>query len=78
MDYYSLEEDDASGLFITQESSRINDEIGENHDESGDNFLGVMTDDFQSPCVSLVTGENTAHYSDISEDEQDFEKEKSR
>ena len=78
MDYLSLEDEDVSELFITQESSKINQEIDEKNEESDDNFLGLLTDDFQSPCVSLVNCDNKPHYSDISDDENDFSGKKER
>ena len=64
MDLFSLEDDDASSLFITQESNgdsniTIN---GDNNSILGDPM------DFGSPCASLV-GDAKPHYSDISEDE---------
>ena len=66
MEIFSLEEDDSSGLFLTQTPSAESKE-SENKDKSailGDPF------DFMSPCVSLVTSQPT-QYSDISDD--DFE-----
>ena len=75
-DYYndsvfSLENDDASQLFITQSSN--NDNRGDESEEDMDTgvlsstFLGVAPTDFQSPCVSLIA--HNGNYSDISEPE---------
>ena len=66
MDVFSLEDDDVSGLFLTQSSdksvSQVNDSV-------------ILKDpfDFSSPCVSLVSQPkpNDVLYSDIS-DSEDF------
>ena len=61
MEIYSLEEDDYSGMFLTQ-TPRV---------EKVENPILPDPSDFKSPCVSLIGGIKAA-YSDISEDE-DFE-----
>ena len=56
MDVFSLKEDDCGGLFLTQQSNGNVQEVKK--DEESDmevSFLGVRNDDFQSPCVLLVT-----------------------
>ena len=64
MELFSLEEDDAKELFITQTPSV---------EKSGINLAGLIGDgtDFVSPCVSLVDckEDKVAAYSDISDDE---------
>ena len=64
MELFSIEDDDAKELFITQTLSVQND---------GNNLVGLIGDekDFVSPCVSLVNHHqnNSAHYSDISDNE---------
>ena len=72
MDYYSLEDEDVSDLFITQEAKENNDESGENVDSNADSFLRIATDDFQSPCVSLFADNSNPKYSDISDHENAF------
>ena len=49
MELFSLEEDDVSNLFITQESS-----YDRNKSQNCDKFLGKEVSDFQSPCVSVI------------------------
>ena len=68
---FSLEDDDYGGLFITQESKE--DKVPEINKDNL--FLGVEETDFESSCSSLV-GNNSllnCHYSDISDEEMDFE-----
>ena len=64
MELFSLEDDDAKELFITQTPSVHSDGIG---------LAGVIGDgtDFVSPCVSLIDCKENSetHYSDISDDE---------
>ena len=72
MENYSLEDDDFGDMFITQSS---NDNGGDSllmeMEESG-NFLGIDRFDFQSPCSTLLRSESdVAHYSDISDFEDD-------
>ena len=69
----SLEDDDYGNLFITQETSNV-DNIVQNMDKSddeNDSVFGIDAMDFSSPNVSVVKGHN-AMYSDIS-DVEDFE-----
>ena len=73
MDTFSLEEDEFSELFITQESNRSVSNVSE--EENADKlFLGVEEDDFGTLSVSIVRSKEVPHYSDISEDNKDFEK----
>ena len=60
MEVFSLEDEDYSGMFLTQ-SSHL--------DNISDNSM-ILPDpmDFGSPCVSLIS-KTQPHYSDISEDE---------
>ena len=74
LDLLSLEDEECSQMFITQEShgnvENLMDKSGENSDDNL--FLGMFEDDFSSPCVSLMDN-NLPVYSDISDDEV-FEK----
>ena len=73
MDMFSLEDDEEmNNLFITQTPSANSDKIVKNDkgDEDYNMFLGVAENDFQSPCSSLVTKDDSVFkYSDISDDE---------
>ena len=73
LDICSLEEDDCSQLFITQESKEGGGNENMEVDDEFDLFLGVKSDDFASPMASIVESRKIegAQYSDISED--DFE-----
>ena len=76
MDVFSLEEEDCGGLFLTQQSS--SSQLEGKKDEENEmetTFLGLRSDDFQSPCASLVTKSQAVGgaYSDISEEECEFE-----
>ena len=66
MEVFSLEDDDCSQMFITQSSPKrqriSNEEVG-NFSILGDEM------DFSSPCVSVLSGTNNPHYSDISDDD---------
>ena len=68
MEVFSLEEDDCPELFITQSSS----------DSNGieNNSILVDENDFQSPCVSLVSPPKQnalgGNYEDISDDDFDI------
>ena len=74
MDMFSLEDEDASALFITQESSGISQLDLSKNSENEELFCGVEEGDFSSPCVSMVGAQpKLPQYSDISEDENDFE-----
>ena len=60
MDVFSLEDDDAAGLFITQSSpSHVS------------NVITGNPSDFSSPCVSLISQSSGVElqYSDISDDD---------
>ena len=75
-DFFSLEDDEYGDLFITQESNENSvSEVVRNEEEVG--VLGVSATDFQSPCHSLFDKSHgfLPHYSDISDDENDFEEE---
>ena len=80
LDLFSLEDDEFSELFITQEPSVNNHEDEDKDQESiemDNNFqFGKASNDFSSPCVSLVRRNmpELPHYSDISDDENVFEK----
>ena len=69
MEGYSLEEDDANSLFITQEVSKNVDvaDFGGESDEELFNFGGEVNGAAADGSV------NVPHYSDISDDEKDFE-----
>ena len=74
MEFCSLEDEECSQLFITQESKdNSNYEKNENCEKMEVNdsvYLGNSSTDFSSPCVSLVSRDSI--YSDISDDD-DFE-----
>ena len=79
MEVFSLEEEECGGLFLTQNSRNHNgesEEFANKEDKSReDNFFGMDPFDFTSPCVSMIcrnTERNTL-YSDISDDEKDFQ-----
>ena len=67
---FSLEDDDCSQLFITQEPKDKIADVLENSSEnsyiSDGVFLGIAENEFASPCVSLLKPKNDAIYSDIS------------
>ena len=73
MELFSLEDEECSQLFITQESkSSVSSNIGENDGKVMDsmtNFLGMLPYDFTSPTKSLLIKDSV--YSDIS-DAEDF------
>ena len=75
-DLFSLEDDDCSQLFITQQPSQniceIMDKSWDNNDSGNETFLGLSADDFNSPCVSLANKSDLqGKYLDIS-DAEDF------
>ena len=73
MEQFSLEENDYSDMFITQEVSDIKDNNCESDGEM-DKFFGLNADDFASPMVSIIDDKkNAPHYSDISDDDGTFE-----
>ena len=69
----SLKDQDASDLFITQTPSKNESEggVGSESHRVANKFLGQDPHDFGAPLVSL-TG-NVSHYSDISEEDVDFD-----
>ena len=71
MDLFSLEDEDCSELFITQEPKEnlvgLMNENVENMEVNDDSFLGLEKTNFSSPCVSLVSKDSI--YSDISDAE---------
>ena len=73
MELFSLEDEECSQLFITQESkSSVSSNIGENDGKIMDsmtNFLGMLPYDFTSRTKSLLIKDSV--YSDIS-DAEDF------
>ena len=73
MDTFSLEDDeDVSNMFITQTPSSNSQNVTEKEEENDadDMFLGLLENDFQSPCSSLVQKDHTVfNYSDISDEE---------
>ena len=72
MEVFSLEEDDGNELFITQESKENVFEMDKSEEES-ENFLGLDTMDFQSPCSSILSKSDKYQpvCSDISGDDFD-------
>ena len=73
MDTFSLEDDDYGDMFITQ-SSKDNDEIVPDDDNSNKElFLGLLKIDFSSPCSSLLKDQSDSshQYSDISDYEEE-------
>ena len=59
---FSLEED-YGDMFITQSDAVIN----EGNNDKSEILLDPL--DFSSPCVSLVSSQNSMQYSDISDDD---------
>ena len=51
-----LAEDDYDDMFITQESSRIEESETSAVDNNSEPFLGFDQTDFQSPCLSILGG----------------------
>ena len=75
MELFSLEDEDTTGLFITQESKNLVHEECDKSEDEFESLLGLDVNDFTSPCVSLVPKKAyVPEYSDISEDEGAFEK----
>ena len=64
----SQEEEDSNQMFLTQTPSCSSMEV--ESEGNSDSFLGLLTGDFSSPCVSLR--ENGQQYSDISDMDDDF------
>ena len=66
-EFFSLEDDDYSGLFITQ-SDRNDEEM-----EQGNGEVDLASQNYSEGCVEGVEGGMaTAVYSDISDPEDDF------
>ena len=71
MEVFLLEEEDSYGdIFVTQTPKVQSVDMDINKEEES-SFLGLLADDFRSPCTSLLSlGSNTgAQYLDISDDE---------
>ena len=66
---FSLEDDDLSQFFITQESRGETSEIVDKSAESGNLFLGKDVNDLTSPVMSVIQKRNMPVYSDISDDD---------
>ena len=67
---FSLEDDDANELFITQTPREsLLDQLELTQSDGNNSILGVCGSDFQSPCTSLVTLQQAPMYEDISDDE---------
>ena len=70
---FSLEDEDISQMFITQESKNHNsgflDKSGEEEDGESGLFMGVKPTDFKSPCTTVTYNQNSQKYSDISDDD---------
>ena len=77
---FSLEDEDASQLFITQTPSSKNfmDKDNDDSDENSTEIMqfGINGTDFKSLVVLLVT--KMPQYSDISDEETDFRMDDSR
>ena len=67
MEVFSLQDDEARDLFITQTPKEDNLDVLDN----GNFQFGVDKNDFQSPCVSLVDQCRSDQYSDIFDVEED-------
>ena len=67
MDVFSLEEEDANELFITQKAKGVCD--NEEFSDENNNILGLDVMDFRSPCVSIIRPKEaySPECSDISE-----------
>ena len=74
MDTLSLEEEECSEMFLTQQYSQSSEKI-EGEGAEGNLFCGVERFDFQSPCQPVCKDHtNSATYSDIFDEESDFQK----
>ena len=71
-DLFSLEDDDISQMFITQEGkepiSELLDKSNDDVDVDKNIFLGSKVTNFQMPAMSFVQKRNLPEYSDISDD----------
>ena len=74
MDGFSLEDEEACQLFITQESKIDSDLVDINCESDGEVTAGVNQFDMMGGEV----GKNCAQYSDISDDDNVFEEPKYR
>ena len=74
MEAFSLEEDECSNMFITQEASnsQVMDLNSDESDQDPFDFCGLGTP------VSQEKADSVPHYSDISEGDDDFESEQKR
>ena len=72
-DLFSLEDDDVSQMFITQEGkepiSELLDKSNDDVDADKNIFLGSKVTNFQMPAMSFVQKRNLPEYSDISDDD---------
>ena len=72
-DLFSLEDDDVSQMFITQEGkepiSEFLDKSNDDVDADKNIFLGSKVTNFQMPAMSFVQKRNLPEYSDISDDD---------
>ena len=72
-DLFSLEDDDVSQMFITQEGkepiSELLDKSNDDVDADKNIFLGSKVTNFQMPTMSFVQKRNLPEYSDISDDD---------
>ena len=68
MEICSLEDDDYDGMFITQSSTNTQESVS-----NGNNSILGDPMDFSSPMVTLTPcgGNQSAQYSDISDDDMD-------
>ena len=71
-DLFSLEDDDVSQMFITQEGkepiSELLDKSNDDVDVDKNIFLGSKVTNFQMLAMSFVQKRNLPEYSDISDD----------
>ena len=72
-DLFSLEDDDVSQMFITQEGkepiSELLDKGNDDVDADKNIFLGSKVNNFQMPAMSFVQKRNLPEYLDISDDD---------
>ena len=72
-DLFSLEDDDVSQMFITQEGkepiSELLDKSNDDIDADKNIFLGSKVTNFQMPAMSFVQKRNLPEYLDISDDD---------
>ena len=72
-DLFSLEDDDVSQMFITQEGkepiSELLDKSNDDVDADKNIFPGSKVTNFQMPAMSFVQKRNLPEYLDISDDD---------